>query len=240
VTLGAAGKTIESFQPFALLPSTTIGSIEEASTGWNPGKGLDPSSGFTSGSICIARLTGTSVPTVLVPVSTGFGQCCEIINLYGIYAFPGGSFADPVGATNLGPEGPAILLEEKGAVLFVTADTSFFGRFTDDAGTAMPIRIYDMNVNTGFTDVTNRWPSLISADAKYWMAQYLQKPRGDVRGIIAAWAADECRLGRCATAFSYLEQQAKAGNLTGGVGPRPASASAFISTLRSYLQTTGY
>jgi hypothetical protein len=83
----------------------------------------------------------------------------------------------------------------------------FSGAFTAYAASAFPPMV--LQVEHGATvDVTRRFPALIRADAKARL-RYLRKARNgdDVRGILAAYVADQYLLGRGATGTAEVDHQ---------------------------------
>ena len=62
----------------------------------------------------------------------------------------------------------------------------------------------------------------------------------DSVGVIAAWAADEYRLGKSAAANRYLHQQAKAGHLKSALAPNEPQGQKFVAALQRFLRRHGY
>ena len=86
------------------------------------------------------------------------------------------------------------------------------------------------------------FPALISSDAARWWSRYLatrtSTKDNDVRGILAAWAADESLLGDGAAAEAKLRQIAAGGDLDHGSGaPKGAT---YVATLWRFLGSHGY
>lgn len=187
--------------------------------------------------LCLARFAGSAQPTVLVGLSSSGANCCTVIQMF---TLPAGASTwkaldDAVGGTAATVEPAA------GGALIVTADASFAGRFTDLAGSGMPVILQEVSGDS-VVDVTAQHPTMVAADAARWWQAYLQRPQ-DPLGTLAAWAADECVLGRQRPAFAtldHLQQQGKlrdralgGDGLTAGSEPTSSSGSGAASTANS-------
>jgi hypothetical protein len=92
-----------------------------------------------------------------------------------------------------------------GSPVVVAGDPRFAYRFADGAGTVFPIQITRI-VDGRFIDVSHDFPSLIEHDAQSLAAStHTQWFEADgvqaFMGETAAWVADECRIGRGASAW---------------------------------------
>jgi hypothetical protein len=138
LTLAYDGKTEAVYQPLAPGPLTDFSGIGEVSGPWTqvkeqfPGKGSD---------LCLANFSRGAGVVALVAVNDppNANECCEIVNL--IQAGPEPYANNAIGAVNLGPEAPAVLVAEAGTALFVTANTAFFEQFAAEVDTAMPVKV---------------------------------------------------------------------------------------------------
>jgi len=88
--------------------------------------------------------------------------------------------------------------------------------------------------------VTRKYPSVIDADAANWLQLEKQHP-SDNLGLLAAWVADECRIGHQDQAYgtvTSLEAQGKLGGLNDGShtanDPWPTGA-AYVKALKSFF-----
>ena len=109
-------------------------------------------------------------------------------------------------------------LDHDGRAELVTADDRFAYAFTAYAASLLPIRILRLE-GTSFVDVTSAYPGVVESDAASLWALYLKTRASqypDVRGILAAWAADEARLGRWSEASAALERVLVRGDLDKG------------------------
>jgi hypothetical protein len=121
-----------------------------------------------------------------------------------------------LGARNFGD--PGARLERVGSqLLFQSADDRFAYAFTSFAGSALPVQLWRWRANR-FVDVTRAHLGFVRADRDLWwrhIKDALRQRNGDARGLVAAWAADQCLLGRRAAVRTELAQLLRAGRLSG-------------------------
>ena len=89
-------------------------------------------------------------------------------------------------------------------------------------------------------DVTRSFPDLIKKDALTWWNAYLKARRhhGDVRGLVAAWAADEYQLNRQDKVATTLRGMVRRHELGGPSGwPRQKK---YVAALKKFLLDNGY
>jgi hypothetical protein len=111
-------------------------------------------------------------------------------------------------------------------VEFVSADDRFAYAFASFAGSGFPLRIWTYAAGR-LSETTRAYPTLIAKDAaKQWRWYRTRRAHGEVRGLLAAWAADQCLLGRCQEALTRLRRLSQ-----------PAS---YVRKLRAFLRRTGY
>jgi hypothetical protein len=98
-------------------------------------------------------------------------------------------------------------------------DPRFSAAFTAFAGSAFPPWV--LRVDHGKTvDVTRKYPKLIRADAAARLKELRKAKRGDdIRGLVAAYAADEYLLGKGRTATAEVDRQRRAGRVTKAFKP---------------------
>ena len=189
----------------------------------------------------VVSLAGTAVPPdVIVDLYTGGAHCCSVAQVFSASTSGAWSMVEH----NFGDPGYRIATVGSGmsaAKVFMTADDSFAYAFTDYADSGLPIQILSLE-NGRFVDVTSRYRSLIKADAARWLHAYRQQaPKfADSVGVIAAWVADEARLGNASLAFTYLRQQASLGHLNTGLPASVKGGTAYIVHLRRFLEKRGY
>jgi hypothetical protein len=123
-----------------------------------------------------------------------------------------------------------------------TYDDSFAYEFAAYAFSVLPIQIWQYRSGR-FVDDTRRHPSAVGADARrvrklYERARRAPAAEREVRGILAAYVADEALLGRPQVGFTLVERARRRGELA-GPGPWPRGKS-FAPALRRFLRRHGY
>jgi murein DD-endopeptidase MepM/ murein hydrolase activator NlpD len=129
---------------------------------------------------------------------------------------------------------------------WVSADVRFQGRFACSACSGLPLQIWAYRAGL-WHDVTRAFPALIASDAARYWRSYLSArdeavPGGNVRGVLAAWAADEELLGRHHQVLAALEHARRRGDLAlGGTDDDVwGTPSAYIQRLLRFLRKAGY
>jgi hypothetical protein len=184
--------------------------------------------------LCLAQFAGSTSPAALVGFFTGGAHCCTVLAAVPLSGLRAGT---PLyqGPADTGYEVKSV----NGSALIRTADASFDYMFASHAGSAMPIVLLQLE-NGQFADVTTQHRDLLDADDQQLWNVYLQNQSGEGLGILAAWVADECRIGTSAHAFATLDllnSQGKLHNQYGGDWP---SGSQYIAQLKSFLAQRGY
>jgi hypothetical protein len=196
--------------------------------------------GTKASAVHVIDLEHTGQPNVVLDLFTGGAHCCSIEQ---VFTFDAGTNTYVKAEHNFGDPGERIEdLKHDGRFEFVTADDAFAYAFTDFAASGLPLQILTFSGGR-FTDVTRSYPALIRKDAAIWLKIFKRMGREhyqDSVGIIAAWAADEYRLGKVASANRYLHQQARAGHLKSGLGASEPQGQKFVAALRRFLRRHGY
>ena len=196
--------------------------------------------GAKASSVHIIDLDHTGQPNVVLDIYTGGAHCCSIAQ---VFTFNPGTKTYAKVERNFGDPGYRLEdLSHDGHFEFVTADDAFAYTFTDFAASGLPLQILTFT-GSRFVDVTDRYPALIRKDAAFWLKTFKGMRRQhyqDSVGVIAAWAADEYRLGRSAEANRYLSQQAKAGHLKSALGRSVPQGQRFVAALKKFLRRHGY
>ena len=185
-------------------------------------------------SVQLADLDGDGRPEVLLWLYSGGAHCCFSVRVFQV----GGSTVRR-SAHAFGDPG-ARLRRIGGRLLFVTADDRFAYAFTSFAASGLPVQVLRWRQNR-FVDVTRAHPGLVRADRDAWWRYakpVLRQRDGDARGLLAAWAADQCLLGRRAAARAELARLLRAGKLSGpSEWPR---GRAYVNALWKLLRRLGY
>jgi hypothetical protein len=122
---------------------------------------------------------------------------------------------------------------------FLSADARIAeAGFSDYADSGAPIQIFAFTQGR-FRDVTDAYRSRIVADAAAWLRLFNQH-HANGRGLIAAWAADEDRLGNTARVNATLASALKHGDLAAAPGLGGPSPNRFVAQLRALLRRLGY
>lgn len=196
--------------------------------------------GAKASSVQVIDLDHIGQPNVVLNLYTGGAHCCSVQQ---IFTFDPGTMTYAETERDFGDPGARIEdLNHDGRFEFVTADDRFAYAFTDFAASGLPLQILTFT-GSRFQDVTNSYPALIRKDAATWLKAYRQLDHGhdiDSVGVIAAWAADEYRLGKAAAANRYLHQQANAGHLKSALGGSVPQGQKFVAKLQTFLRRHGY
>lgn len=200
-----------------------------------------PGSTFTQqSSLQVLDLEHNGQPDVLLNLFTGGAHCCLVDQ---VFSFDPASMTYVRTERNFGDPGAQIVdLGHDGRFEFLTADDSFAYAFTDFAASGLPVQILTFT-GSRFQDITTSYPALIRKDAATWLKAFKSMARQhypDSVGVIAAWAADEYRLGKSAAANRYLHQQARAGHLNSGLGKSVPQGQKFVTALLKFLRRHGY
>jgi hypothetical protein len=191
-------------------------------------------------SVQVIDLDGTGQPNVVLNLFSGGAHCCSIAQ---VFTFDPGTMTYGMTERNFGDPGDRIEdLNHDGRFELVAADDRFAYAFTDFAASGLPLQILTFT-GSRFQDVTNSYPALIRKDAGTWLKAFRQLDHGhdiDSVGVIAAWAADEYRLGKVAAANRFLHQQANAGHLKSALGASVPQGQRFVTKLLKFLRQHGY
>ena len=196
--------------------------------------------GSKASSVRLIDLDHVGEPNVVLDLYSGGAHCCSIAQ---VFTFDPGTHTYTKAERNFGDPGDRIEdLGHDGRFEFVTADDAFAYAFTDFAASGLPLQILTFSGGR-FHDVTSQYPALIRKDAASWLKVFKGMARqhyADSMGVIAAWAADEYRLGKSAAATRYLHQQAKAGHLNSPLGRSVPQGQKFVAALQTFLRRHGY
>jgi hypothetical protein len=184
-------------------------------------------------SISFRDLDGNGSPELLLSLYTGGAHCCFLEQVFDF-----GSATPRKTEINFADSGAA-LVTMAGHSLFKSVDPSFAYAFTDFADSGSPVALWEYG-DGRLTNVTRSFPGAIARDAASWWKAYRAQAmrKGDVRGLLAAWAADEASLGRAASARTTLARLARTGALDRGFGG--AKGSSYVRALWRFLHKERY
>jgi hypothetical protein len=187
-----------------------------------------PAGVLSGSSLKVVNLDGDREPEIVTDFYSGGAHCCTVTQVLRwngkAYKKATHSFAD-IGYRLNGR-------------LFVTGDARFAMTFASFADSAFPVQLMTFGA-AGWRDVTRAHRTALTADADRWMTAYKQRRSGTLAlGMLAAWTADQYRLGRKRAANRFLSAEQHAGRLKGEAAwPR---GQAFLSLLKSRLKAWGY
>jgi hypothetical protein len=172
-------------------------------------------------------------PDVILTLYSGGANCCLLEQ---VFWYDPGTMTYFRAERDFGDYGANLEdLSHNGIDEFVGANPVFKYEFTDGAASGEPVQVLTFSAGK-FKDVTRKYPKLIAKDAAKWLKAFKGNLQ-DGDGLIAAWAADEDELGHSAQVASYLQKEAKAGDLRSPLLP---GGEKFIKHLDSFLRKQGY
>jgi hypothetical protein len=163
----------------------------------------------------VADLDGDGEPEVLVDVFSGGAHCCLTARLL---TFGGSGYT----ALDIGYGDVGYVLKDAdgdGRQELVGYDPRFSTVFTAFAASAFPPSV--LQVQHGTTvDVTRRFPKLVRADAAARLKELRKARRGDdIRGVLAAYVADQYLLGKGSTGLKEVDRVRRKGLVTKAFKP---------------------
>ena len=188
-------------------------------------------------------LDGDGEPEVLLSAYSGGAHCCVSVLVYRFLQFDNTYQRIPF---DFGDPGYVLRdLNKDRRPEFVSGDNRFTDLFTSHAASAEPIAIYQFGEGK-FTNVTRKFRSAVRADARRLLRFYrqeLRQPRAnrDVRGLVAAYVADEYLAGRRKQGLAFLNRAARRRQLASPAGsPSRTSGRRYVRALKRYLRRWGY
>jgi len=191
--------------------------------------------------VTVRDLDGDHEPEVLVDLYSGGAHCCTYTLVYGyeakrkVYRKLFHSWG------NTGYSLRDLDRDERPEL--VSADDRFAYAFTAYAYSIDPIQVWSYRAGK-LADVTRRFPAVVRRDAARLWRGYLKarKEKGaDVRGLLAAYLAEQVLLGEGAGAWERLQEALTREELAppagAGVGP---TGRAYLKALRAFLVKNGY
>lgn len=183
----------------------------------------------------VADVDADGEPEVLLDLFSGGAHCCVMTQ---VLRWDGEAYRPT--ERNWGDPGYRLQdMNRDGISEFRSADARFAYKFASFAGSAMPIAISSFRSGE-FVDVTNAFPAVIKQDAARWLRIWRGrrgKANTESLGVLAAWAADEYRLGHRTQVRRQLRVALRRGWLRGPKGsPR---GTGYIRELDRFLTTHG-
>jgi hypothetical protein len=160
----------------------------------------------------VADLDGDGEPEVLVDTFSGGAHCClttRVLTFDGTGYQPRDIAWRDVGYQLRDADGD-------GRPELVGQDPVFAAAFTAFAASAFPPLVLRLDHGRA-VDVTRRFPSIVTQDAKARLRDLRRARRGDdVRGILAAYVADQYLLDHGATGTAEVDRQRRLGRVSKG------------------------
>jgi hypothetical protein len=195
-----------------------------------------PLNGGSKKSISLQSIDDDPDPEVLADFFTGGASCCVFSVLYDFSGTSGYSRS-----LRLWGEAGYRLKDLGGSQSpeFSSSDYRFSDAFCAHACSVEPIQIWQFRAGA-FTDVTRSFPAVVRRQARRHWRLYLRlrNRRGaDVKGILAAYLAEEYLSGAQKQGRRRLRRARRLGYLDRGAPPH---GSAYLNKLRRFLRRTGY
>jgi hypothetical protein len=186
----------------------------------------------------ILRVGPSNEPALVLDIWSGGNHCCQDTFIAALGKHIGWITREWAG--DKGWDYYKIHRSGGGHTLFVTGDGRFFCQFSMCAAATVPIRVFTLDHNDSFVNVTRKFPRLIRADA-HTLATDGADPHMTIRkqgsGVLAAWCGDEYLLGRgarCARVLAYAVRHHRP-HMDGMEPTRD-----FVRTLNGDLKRWGY
>jgi hypothetical protein len=176
----------------------------------------DAERGVGSSIVKVVDLDGDGQPEVLVDVFSGGAHCCTTTRAF---TWDGTGY-QPTDIEWADAEYAVQDANGDGRPELVGQDASFAYAFTSYADSAFPPRV--LQVDHGkVVDVTRKFPKLVRAHASKLLKALRKAGKdSDVRGVLAAYVADEWLLGRGGSVGkAEIEHQRAKGRVSKGFGP---------------------
>ncbi|HEY3961417.1 MAG TPA: hypothetical protein VGL84_02740 [Gaiellaceae bacterium] len=184
----------------------------------------------------LGDLDGDGEPEILVNLYTGGAHCCNWTWAYKwqpklrTYSRTAHVWGDPL--YRLADLGHTNSLE------LVSADDRFAYAFSDYADSVLPVQVWTL-LKGRFVDSTHSYANVVTADlATNWRRYQEAAPGTPVRGILAAWVADDCLLGDCQAAYARVRSLSS--RLGDSADVQNGSVAAYLTKLKSSLVAWGY
>lgn len=185
-------------------------------------------------SVSLSDLDGDGEPEVVLDLYWGGAHCCWYTQLYRYDA----AVERYVPLVHVWGNVGYVLadLDHDGKQELVTRDDRFSYVFASFADSRWPVRILAYRAGH-LTVVTKSYPAEVRRDSSsLWHEAMARARKGPSnQGMMAAWAADQCLLGRCAAAFRSIASLSKTGRVHGELKPAP-----YRRKLRAFLERTRY
>ena len=190
-------------------------------------RGFSPGGYRDQPTLKVADLDGDGEPEVLLTLFTGGAHCCVDAE---IYRYRAATSSYVRSETNFASAGFRLRdLDGNGLLEFQTVDPAFEDAFTSHAESVGPLQV--LRLQSGrLADVTKAFPAQVRRDLVTLQRLYprFRKRHADLRGLLAATAAEEIVLG---------DTEARDATF---VRARKVGGAAFLGRLKRFLAKEGY
>jgi Excalibur calcium-binding domain len=201
--------------------------------------GCIPAALWSDKAIRLRDLDADGEPEVVVDLFTGGANCCLYTLVYG-FAADEGSYVRAV--KNFGSFYRPRDYDGDGTVEFLAGDYRFKYVFSCGACSTQPLTIWQWE-DLALSDASRRFPAALHRDARRMYRLY-RRARPDpalVKGILPAYVANLCRIGRCRRALRVVNHARRLGELDRrGRYDQPPFGRAYVRALKRFLRRTGY
>ena len=203
------------------------------------GCGVAPAGLGGGQSLQITDVDGDGEPEVLLDLYSGGAHCCTFT---WIYRFTGSSYTGT--SVAWGDTGYTLKdLDGDRIPEFSSFDDRFAYTFTDYADSWFPPLILQYRAGK-MSDVTRSYPAVIKREAARALRAYKSRKNRrdrDLRGVVAAYAADQCLLGKPAKAWTFVRSAQRRHLLKGfGRGDIWPRNGRYLRALQKFLHKNGY
>lgn len=192
-----------------------------------------------NGSLKLTDLDADGEPEAIVELYTGGAHCCYFSVIYGYR-----SASDSYGHLTHDWRDPSYQLvdiDHDGRPELRSSDALFAYEFTAYLFSALPVQIWHYSAGK-LVDVTREFPAQVRHDVKKQRSRYhfLRRHKYDVRGAIAAYAADQYLLHRGAAGMRLVYNALRRGELKKHDGEFGPFKRKYVKRLRKFLHTLHY
>lgn len=190
-------------------------------------------------SLQLVDLEHDGEPEAIVDLTTGGAHCCSFSVIYGYH--PATDSYSHRTQDWRDPSYSLVDIDHDGRPEFRSADARFAYEFTAYVFSAFPVQIWHYS-GGAMVDVTRQFPNQIRHDVKAQLKRYrfMRRHYYDVRGVLAAYAADEYLLDRGAVGMRLVYNALHRGELKKQPGDVAPSGRKYVKRLRKFLHSLHY
>ncbi|HEX8073983.1 MAG TPA: hypothetical protein VF545_03290 [Thermoleophilaceae bacterium] len=190
-------------------------------------------------SMSLVDLEKDGEPEAVVDLYTGGAHCCTYSVIYG-YRAAGDSYGRLVHGWG-DPSYQLVDIDHDGRPELRSADDAFAYAFTAYLFSGLPVQVWHYGAGR-LVDVTRNFPNTIRADLKSQASRYrtARREKLDVRGVLAAYVADQYLLGQGKRGWRVVRNAYRRGELKAQPGDFGAHGKRYIKALRRFLRKRGY